>query len=242
MKLPRIAPLFIVPALVALAAPSPGQQIQRAGSAHPIDPIEVELAGVGRGTMILPGLADGFFVAHLVDSRSLAEYRLEASVTPYYFYAEHAPAGAIQGVLYAPLDSSSKGEPRLVATVEGEWAIDSDGVGVLVAQLLRSEAGVLSSVGLVDGSFHTEPIAPPILPGSSSSIVDASSASSRASAAHAVQTLAQATSASLRSPSAAQRVGGAQAAGSPTRKPTIVVDSIPSPPVTRVRLSWSLIP
>lgn len=242
MKLSRIAFVLVVPTLAGLAASATAQEVQHAGSARSIDPLEIELSGAGRGTMVLPGLADGALIAHLVDSRSLAVYRLEASVTPYYFYAEHAPAGAIQGRLYAPLDSVSKGEPRLVATVEGEWAVDSDGAGVLVAQLLRSEAGVPIPAGLIEGQFRTEPIAPPILPNSSSSTIEASSASRRAHPAQPVQALAQATSAALRSPAAAQRVAGAHAAANPARKPTIVIDSIPSPPVTRVRLTWSLIP
>src|SRR5215813_2393252 len=101
MKPIRIAALLVLPLLVNQAS----AQVERPGGhASPADPIEVELSGIGRGTLVLPVVQDGEFVANLVDVRTATVYRLSARLTPYYFILDHPPAGRLDGVLYSALD------------------------------------------------------------------------------------------------------------------------------------------
>lgn len=212
---------------LALPAPASAQSAAHLpGSAIDVQPIELELGGLGRGTMLLPTIQDGHLRLQLVDTRTEAVLQVEASVTPYYYYAAHPIAGAIEGGLYVPAPPESNSEPALIAAVDGEWATSSDGAGVLVLRFIQlsSEGPVI--VGLAEGQFRVPPYAPVI-----STLAGGPDAGGAGFLAlQPVET-----------PSViARRLAGGAIGVEPSREVIIIIDSIPPAPVSRVRIVWWL--
>lgn len=221
---------LVVPAVASTAL------AQHVFPAAPHRVAEFELAGIGglgRGTLVMPGVLEGRLRSTLVDDAANPRLELDASLLEYLFILPHTPAGSIDGVVRAAVDPEA-GEGPIVAIVHGEWSVDASGAGRIAAELRVPDAdATVAPIGAIAGSFRIVMpgvIAPPLVlppPGFGASL----SASSVAHLGHAVQ------SASIDRGASA---GHAPANGLVPNGPTIVVDSIPSPQVARVALRWSL--
>lgn len=232
-----VAPLVLVLPLAAQTL-----HVERAQSAREAEPARIELAGAGAGTIVLPGPMTGRFVALLPDAATGLVLQLDASVVTYSFLLAHDPAGAFEGGLYTTVDPESTDEPRLVAEVRGEWAVDGTGQGTLAGLFLHLQPGAEPQIaGALQGAFHVDYSAPPVIapPFYAENPVDVPT-----SAAHVRST----GSARAGLPELDDALPPPAPASAPILRPgvpsldapTVVVDPGPPSWVARVRIVWQL--